>query len=137
MQVVIDIPEEQYNTIKSNLYDTFPAEMKEWGLEAIKNGTPLQSCEDVAKAFQIGIAFGFGEKHDEMNKVIDEIKKVITPQPKTSHWISLDDFRGKYNENGFMCSECNKHSDYEENFCPNCGAKMVEPQESEAMVKNE
>lgn len=41
MQIVIKIPEEQYNTIKSDLYNTFPAEMKKWGLEAIRNGTPL------------------------------------------------------------------------------------------------
>lgn len=41
MQIVIDISEEQYNTIKSDLYNTFPAEMKKWGLEAIRNSTPL------------------------------------------------------------------------------------------------
>ena len=40
MQIIIDIPEEQYNIIKSDLYNTFPAEMKKWGLEAIRNGTP-------------------------------------------------------------------------------------------------
>jgi len=41
IELVIKIPEEQYNTIKSDLYNTFPAEMKECGLEAIRNGTPL------------------------------------------------------------------------------------------------
>ena len=41
IELVIKIPKEQYNTIKSDLYNTFPAEMKEWGLEAIRNGTPL------------------------------------------------------------------------------------------------
>ena len=41
IELVIKIPKEQYNAIKSNLYNTFPAEMKEWGLEAIRNGTPL------------------------------------------------------------------------------------------------
>ena len=41
MQIVIDIPEEQYNAIKSDLYNTFSAEMKIWGLGAIRNGTPL------------------------------------------------------------------------------------------------
>ena len=44
--------------------------------------------------------------------------------PKRGKWISLDDFRGKYNENGYKCSECDEHSDYKENFCPHCGAKM-------------
>ena len=55
--------------------------------------------------------------------------KALKQEPKTGHWISLDDFRGKYNENGFICSECGEHSDFEENFCPNCGAKMIESEE--------
>ena len=38
MKVLIDISEEVYKTI-CDKYDTFPKEMKEWGLEAIKNGT--------------------------------------------------------------------------------------------------
>ena len=42
IELVIKISEEQYNTIKSDLYNTFPAEMKKWGLEAIRNGTPLE-----------------------------------------------------------------------------------------------
>ena len=46
------------------------------------------------------------------------------PERKTGKWISLDDFRGKYNTCGYKCSECGEHSDYEENFCPWCGAKM-------------
>lgn len=41
MHIVIDMPEEQYNIIKSDLYNTFPAEMKHWGIEAIRNGKPL------------------------------------------------------------------------------------------------
>ena len=41
MQIMIDIPDEKYSVIKSDLYNTFPAEMKEWGLEAIRNGVPL------------------------------------------------------------------------------------------------
>ena len=41
IELVIKIPEETYNAIKSDLYNTFPAEMKKWGLEAIRNGTPL------------------------------------------------------------------------------------------------
>lgn len=42
--------------------------------------TPRSNSEDVAKAFQIGLAIGFGERYDELDKVIDEIKKIITPQ---------------------------------------------------------
>lgn len=40
IELVIKLPEDKYNTIVG-LYDTFPAKMKEWGLEAIKNGIRL------------------------------------------------------------------------------------------------
>ncbi len=40
MKIVIEIQEDKYKRIVEK-YDTFPAEMKEWGLNAIKNGTPL------------------------------------------------------------------------------------------------
>ena len=50
----------------------------------------------------------------------------VTPQPKTGHWIhfaSSDD-----------CSECGWSTGKyisPSKYCPNCGAIMVEPQESE------
>lgn len=43
---------------------------------------------------------------------------------KKGEWISLDDSRGKYNDYGYKCSECGEHSEYEENYCPNCGCSM-------------
>ncbi len=40
VEVVIKMPKEKYDSI-CNMYGTFPTEMKEWGLEYIKNGTVL------------------------------------------------------------------------------------------------
>lgn len=37
MQVVIDVPEDKYNTIMN-----YPKKWDEWALNAIKNGTPLE-----------------------------------------------------------------------------------------------
>ena len=45
--------------------------------------TPQTKYEDIAKAFQLSLAFGFGEKHDEMDRVMEEVKKVITPPQQT------------------------------------------------------
>lgn len=86
-------------------------------------------CEDIAKAFQFGLAFGFGEKHDEMDRVIDEIKKVITPRQKTGYWRPI--YQGD-EIIGYRCSECEfgrTEKIYRANYCHNCGAKMVEPRE--------
>ena len=49
----------------------------------------------------------------------------VTPQePKTGHWIDCKDW--------YECSECGESHSYCHKYCPYCGAKMVEPQESEA-----
>lgn len=40
MKLLIDIDEDKYKSIVE-MYDTFTAEMKEWGLEVIRNGKPL------------------------------------------------------------------------------------------------
>lgn len=53
-----------------------------------KNTASEQTDEDIAKAFLIGIALGFGEKYDEKDKIIDEIKKVAEPQQKIGQWIT-------------------------------------------------
>ena len=62
----------------------------------------------------------------------------VQPEQKTGHWVESVYRRGHY-----WCSECEgKHTDPEKGewketfdytyaFCPLCGAKMVEPQESE------
>ena len=40
MQILIDIDKERYNEIV-NHYDTFPKQMRDYGVEAIRNGTVL------------------------------------------------------------------------------------------------
>lgn len=58
----------------------------------------------------------------------------VRPQEQTGHWILLDECANS----GYYCSECQKKLVKEGwsktvkkiKFCPNCGAKMVEPQES-------
>ena len=55
----------------------------------------------------------------------------VNPQPKTEHWI-------EHKINGMAYIECSKCSSWflrmyltRNSYCPNCGAWMVEPQESE------
>ena len=60
----------------------------------------------------------------------------VTLQPKTGHWVSIDEEPHEVYE----CDRCGRvvsmftaniepHIEYK--YCPNCGARMVEPQESE------
>ena len=49
----------------------------------------------------------------------------VTPKQRTGHWIET--------WLSFWCSECKTQFGGAYKFCPNCGAKMVEPQESEGV----
>lgn len=55
----------------------------------------------------------------------------VTSQPRHGKWIV---HRG-YNTDGFgieySCSKCNEWVDEKSRYCPNCGCRMVEPQEEE------
>lgn len=81
------------------------------------------SEQDIAKAFQFGVAFGFGKRYDEMDRVIDEIKNIITSQPKKpSFWQK--------------CERCGKPFPYMVEFCRECTDELLteppkpfEPQE--------
>ena len=52
----------------------------------------------------------------------------VTPQPKTGHWISHYDEDAK--EGWYECDRCHTERAFNTKFCPDCGAKMIEPQES-------
>ena len=71
-------------------------------------------------------------------EAVDRIKELssVTPKPKTGYWF-IDERPESDRET--ICSNCEQpifkyHKldfDYRPNYCPNCGAKMIEPQESE------
>ena len=66
---------------------------------------------------------------------IDMAIDALSQEPKTGYWILLDEC----SNSGYYCSECQKKVVKEGwsgtvkkiKFCPNCGVKMIEPQESE------
>lgn len=73
-------------------------------------------------------------------KSFEFIQKYVEKLPpinptKTGHWIMLDECANS----GYYCSECHKKVVKEGwsdtikkiKYCPNCGKKMVDPQESE------
>ena len=71
------------------------------------------------------------EKHccHRWSKVIrDTVEEMKQEQePKTGHWKDIP----KYKDIAWQCSECGHFTTMKHNYCPNCGCRMVEPQESE------
>lgn len=67
--------------------------------------------------------------------------KALEQEPKTGHWKSYthsayhgidDDGEPIWREvKVYHCNLCNRRTVIKENYCPNCGCRMVEPQESE------
>lgn len=77
MKLIIDIPEEQYNTIKSDLYNTFTAEMKKWGLGAIRNGIPLDNLRTEIQTEHDGILWDYNDYDDGWSDALKWVLNVI------------------------------------------------------------
>lgn len=102
-----------------------------------------EPCEDTIS--RIEVIKSIDEREDVNGKVDAESVRTdivlmpsVTPQPKTGHWIIQ--WNITHQKEYYYCSECREEFSYDGetgikmnnyDFCPNCGAKMVEPQESE------
>ena len=100
-------------------------------IKAIKNGKALEQesqsfkwCTDCKEYDQ--------EKHccHRYSKVIRDTVDEIGQEPKTGHWIDImvGDMPAQ------ACDQCNTfyplaYTGGGHKYCPNCGARMVEPQE--------
>lgn len=92
-----------------------------------------EPCEDaISRQEALGCCRNEWEEEVEMR-----LKSLppVNPQPKTGHWINVNE--GKWNTiPAYKCSACGANADLrdwsgESPFCPWCGAKMIEPQETE------
>lgn len=59
----------------------------------------------------------------------------LEQEPKTGHWIDDGFYAEGHSHKAFHCSKCGHNvlgfKEDLSNYCPNCGARMIEPQESE------
>lgn len=112
------------------------------GLEYIRSMPPVEThdkrtethaCDyirrqDVLNLAKKGVLISNGN-YESVCKAINELPPV-TSQLKTGHWIKENPPRV---ERYPFCSECGFVNPFENalNYCPNCGCRTVEPQESE------
>lgn len=71
------------------------------------------------------IKYGFHAPDMTVTEFVEDLPSV-NPQQKMGHWIEHeieDTLRW------VTCSECNCETFKKFNYCPNCGRRMVEPQE--------
>lgn len=78
------------------------------------------------------IYYGFLAPDMTVTEFVEDCLPPVNPQ-KIGHWIADVDKWGDIvtTVNGYRCNKCNTFNADKDNYCPNCGAKMVEPQESE------
>ena len=105
-------------------------EALEMAIEALEQ----QPCEDcISRQAVINCV----TSNEFRYKIVEDIKTLpsVTPKEKTGKWIDDGFYAEGHSEIVYRCSQCNhciiELSIEEYNFCPNCGARMVEPQESE------
>ncbi len=79
---------------------------------------------------------GAGMSMNDYDALFDIVAKMpsVQPKAKTGYWIKSRDSYGNYH---FVCSKCGNDiatqyaDDWDDKYCSECGAKMVESQESE------
>lgn len=125
----------------ANLMDVLEKQMQEPG-DAISRKSIKQKLQEHHDFF-VNAYGGFGNLPQNDKSRVDEITNCIAmvvneppvnPQePKTGHWITVTNGRG-----GHECSLCHEYAPSYQNgdewltkYCPGCGCRMVEPQESE------
>lgn len=128
---VFENPSKHIKLINGQIcYSQFFVKAMEMAIKALEQ----EPCEDAVS--RQAVLDKMKERDEELSSICPrDIRELpsVTPQPKTGHWIvgkyTEDDIR--YNDRSYKCSECGRVVDFKDNFCPNCGAKMVDPQESE------
>ena len=91
---------------------------KEKAIEWLNNLTETMKAETSGN-------YSDPEYRDEVYEALDMAIKALEQEPKTGHWI--------WCVGAHKCSNCEEYTCFSHKnllrYCPNCGAKMIEPQE--------
>lgn len=98
---------------------------KEVGVEIIKTE---ETKEGGIKYFNINASNSEVERNPDIVRLRADVGILEYVKPKTGHWIMTGEYyTGAYDSIDYVeCSCCHEYSLEEGNYCPNCGAKMVE-----------
>ena len=87
---VIAVTQEEFNDYIQTLNKIMDWLEQEPCENTISKQTVPPISEDIAKAFQFGMAIGFAERYDAMDKVIEKLKTIATPEQE-SRWIPVSE----------------------------------------------
>ena len=96
----------------------------EWAVDMAIAALSVEPCKDTISR---GV---FEQVMWERDVAIEQLKELgygLGEKPKTGHWISHYDEDAK--EGWYECDRCHTERAFNTDYCPDCGAKMVEPQE--------
>ena len=137
IQAILDIDTDCTEVYGKNGIMTFSVSQDWWDAEYKEpSSSEIPTCSDdcISKIETIDYLCKHCFDDGECFKDCDEIKHLRNMSSETSirpkgHWINIDVTHSQ-------CDKCSAvfeiaSANGEANFCPNCGAKMVEPQERE------
>ena len=115
------------NCVNHKYCDYEPTTKNDLGVDAVSR----QAVLDLIADYDLSMG--------QVVKGIHALPPVTPQEPKKGHWIIPKGDVKPFGDDTIQCDMCGFFTDVDcnYNFCPNCGAKMVEPQESEVEDGND
>ena len=117
-------PNEEMFDMAIKALEQEPTTKNDLGVDCISRQAVEDAMYDATRAMDLN--------YGQIMEYIDNLPSV-TPQPRKGHWKDIP----KYKDIAWQCSECEHFTTMKHSYCPECGAKMVEPQESEVEDGND
>ena len=89
-----------------------------------------QSCDDMVSREVVRqgmLKYGFTAPDMTVHEFVEDELPSVTPSRHKGRWIK--GINTYFNIEAYRCSECNYHTVYKHDICPNCKTEMVESQE--------